>query len=245
MKLIAAMSLTAVFATACAQPLMEMPDELVGKADTYPVHGRQGFVIFEPRISFGPFRTVSLDRGVAMGERSSTPTGLFSSAEHDSDRHQFTFVLQGPSPGSWSGTCTAFSERRSETHVTGLHIGTDGAGLTREETPVSADSGYVCRLDGPAGEHWTLDADEHLAEGRVRDAAGRPIADIEEAHEPWTPKRVALEGNTIVGPAGDVWAAVQRSFDGAVYLSRHLDAQQQIAVAAICTALLVPGPSVQ
>jgi hypothetical protein len=126
--------------------------------------------------------------------------------------------------------------------VTGVHFGTDGAGWSREQIPVSAQSGYVCQLDGPAAEHWVLETDERLWEGTVRDEAGATVADIQGTSEKWTWKHPALDGNTVVSSGGEVWAAVQRSFDGAVYISRELDPKQQTAVAAICLALLIPGP---
>ncbi len=229
-------------ATACAQPLMKPPEEMAGRADVYLVRGRQGLLILDPAISFGPFRTVSIHRGSDAGEHSSIATGLTSSEEHDSSRQVLTFTLRGPGGEEWRGRCERGSDERSETHVTGLHVGTDGARLTREETPVSSRSGYDCDLAGPSGERWRLEADERLSGGSVRDAAGAPIADVEQTHERWSWQHPELDGNTVVGPHGEVWAAVQRSFDGAVYLSRDLDDHRRSAVAAICTALLIPGP---
>jgi hypothetical protein len=233
--------MTLLAASACAQPLMKVPEGLAGKADVYPIQRRQGLLLFEPQISFGPYRTVSIHRGVVVSERSSVRTGLLSSEEHDSDRQQFDFVLQGPAAGSWRGRCTESSDRRTETQVTGVHVGTEGSGFTRDRIPVSAQSGYVCELHGPAAAHWTLEADENLSTGTVRDAANEVVVDIQRTSERGTWKHPDLEGDTLVGPDGAVLAAVQRSFDGAVYLSRELDPARRTAVAAICTALLIAG----
>jgi hypothetical protein len=221
---------------------MRLPDELAGKADVYEVHGRTGLLLFGPQISFGPFRTVSIHRGVDVGERSSTATGVFSSEEHDSNRQEFDFELQGPAPGAWRVRCVASSERRSETHVVGVHAGTGGSGFTREEAPISAESGYACQLDGPAAEHWTLQADESLREGSVLDAAGETIVEIQASYEKQTMQHPPLEGNLLINAnGGQVWGVVERSFYGAVVVSRDLDPKRQVAVAAICTALLIPG----
>jgi hypothetical protein len=135
----------------------------------------------------------------------------------------------------------AYSEQRSQTRVTGVHVGTEGSGFTKEQTPVSASSGYRCQLDGPAGEHWKLETDEHFRDGTVQDEASGAVAYIEGMAEPWSLQHQALEGNTVVGRTGETWAAVQRSFDGAVYLSRELDPKRRAATAAICLALLIPG----
>jgi hypothetical protein len=228
-------------ASACAQPLMNVPGDLAGKVDVYPVHGRQGLLLFDPAISFGPYRTMSIHRGVVASERSSVATGVFSSETHDSDRQQLDFVLQSSIAGSWRGRCLAYSEQRSQTRVTGVHFGSEGSGFTEEQTPVSASSGYRCQLDGPAGEHWKLETDEHFGEGTVQDEAGEAVADIQRIGEPWSWNHQALEGNAIVSRTGEMWAAVQRSFDGAVYLSRELDPKQRAATAAICLALLIAG----
>jgi hypothetical protein len=238
----ATITVLAIGASSCAQPLMHVPDELAVKADVYPVHGRTGLLLFGPQISFGPYRTVSIHRGVSVGERSSTATGVLSSEEHDSDRQQFDFELQGPASGAWRVRCVASSDRRSETHVVGVHAGTRGTGLDREQAPISAESGYVCELDGPAAEHWTLQADENLRDGTVLDAAGETIVEIQASDEKATGEHPPLEGNLLANAKnGQVWAVVQRSFDGAVVLSRDLDPKRQTALAAICTALLIPG----
>jgi hypothetical protein len=238
----ATITILVIGASSCSQPLMHLPDELAGKADVYPVHGRTGLLLFGPQISFGPYRTVSIHRGVSVGERSSTPTGVFSSEEHDSDRQQFDFELQGPGSGAWRVRCVASSDRQTETHVVGVHAGTSGTGFDREEAPISAESGYVCQLDGPAAEHWTLQADESLRDGTVLDAAGETIVEIQASYERGTGQHPPLEGNLLINAnGGQVWAAVQRSFDGAVVLSHELDPRRQTAVAAICTALLIPG----
>jgi hypothetical protein len=228
-------------ASACAQPLMNLPQGLAGRADTYPVEGRHGVLLLEPQISFGPFRTVSIHRGPMEGEHSSQPTGLLSSEQHDSERQQFEFVLQGPGSRTWRVRCTDASESATETQAVGVHVGTDGAGIVSEETPISERAGYTCQLDGPGDEHWTLAADRRLWRGTVRDAAKGLVVEIKGVSEPGTWKHPALEGNTLVSPSGEVWAAVQRSFDGAVVLSRDLDPGRQAALAAICSALLIPG----
>jgi hypothetical protein len=236
------LSLAAVLgASACAQALMNLPEGLVGKAETYPVHGRQGLLLFEPQMSFGPYRTVSIHRGLAASEQTSVATGLTSSVEHDSARQPFDFVLQGPGPGAWRGSCVASSDVEVDTQVVGVHAGTNGSGFDREQMPVSATSGYVCQLDGPGAEHWELEADEQLSGGTVRDATGALVVGIRGIRESWTWKHPALEGDTLVSPDGETWAAVQRSFDGAVYLSRELDPMRRSALAAICTALLIAG----
>ncbi len=90
----------AIGASACAQSLMNPPEELVGRTDVYPVHGRQGLLLFEPQISFGPYRTVSIHRGPVEAESSSVRTGLLSSEEHDSAQQALDFVLQGPGSGA-------------------------------------------------------------------------------------------------------------------------------------------------
>jgi hypothetical protein len=225
----------------CAQPLMKTPEELVGKVDVYPAHGRQGLLLLEPQITFGPYRTVSIHRGIVAEKGTSARTGLFTSEEHDVQRQHFNFVLQGPFSGSWQGSCVVTSDRRTETQVVGVHAGTQGSGVTTREQVLSDESGYSCDLHGPDAERWRLEADEHLAAGTVRDAGGHAIADIQGAAERWTWQHPALEGNAIVSPAGATLAALQRSFDGAVYLSRDLDPKQKAGVGAICAALLLPG----
>jgi hypothetical protein len=97
-------------------------------------------------------------------------------------------------------------------------------------------------LDGPGGEHWTLQTDERLSEGSVKDASGATVVDIEGSGEKWTWKHPALEGNTLVSPGGETLGAVQRSFDGAVYLPHDLDPKRAGGVAAVCVALLISGP---
>src|SRR5262249_22899157 len=158
----------------------------------------------------------SIHRGVSVGERSSTPTGVFSSEEHDSDRQGFDFELQGSASGAWCVHCVASSDRRTETHVVGVHAGTNGAGFDRKEAPISAESGYACQLDGPAAEHWTLQTDESLRDGSVLDAAGETIVEIQANYEKGTGQHPPLEGNLLVNAnGGQVWALVERSFYGA------------------------------
>ena len=228
-------------ASGCAQPLMKPPKDLEGKVDIYPAHGRHGVLALEPQISFGPYRTVSIHRGIVTGEGESVRTGVFTSEDHDVQRQHFDFVLQGPFSGSWQGSCVATSDRRTEDQVVGAHAGTQGSGLVTREQTLSDQRGYSCDLHGPDTERWRLEVDENLAEGSVRDAVGNAIADIQGMAEQWTWQRPALDGNAIVGPKGATLAALQRSFDGAVYLWRDLDPKQKAGVAAICAALLLPG----
>jgi hypothetical protein len=51
---------------------MAVPEEMetAGKVDVYPVSGRQGILLFEPKISFGPYKTVSIHRGITVGDNS-------------------------------------------------------------------------------------------------------------------------------------------------------------------------------
>jgi hypothetical protein len=222
---------------------MAVPEGFPGGVDVLRVSGRHGTFLIESQISFGPFRTVYIRRGISsggggVGNGAGLATGL-SSEHHSSDRQGFDFVLQGPGAGPWRGKCVAFTERDTKTEVTGVHVGTEGAGLARETTE-SVQSGYTCELDGPDAEHWKLEADERLEGGTVKDAAGAAVADISPTGERMTWHHPALDGNTVTGPDGRLFAAVQRSFDGAVYLSRDLDPKRKAAVAAICTALLIP-----
>ncbi len=182
-----------------------------------------------------------MHRGIEAGEGTSARTGLFTSEEHVVHRQHFDFVLQGPLSGSWHGSCVATSDSRTESQVVGVHAGTEGSGVTTREQTLSDESGYTCDLHGPDAERWRLEADEDLAEGTVRDAGGNAIANIQGAAERWTWQHPALEGNAIAGPTGATLAALQRSFDGAVYLSRDLDPKQKAGVAAICAAMLLPG----
>ncbi len=39
----------------CAQPIMDVPPGFGRISDMYPVHGRQGLMLFNPAISFGPW----------------------------------------------------------------------------------------------------------------------------------------------------------------------------------------------
>lgn len=237
---IAALSL-GLCATGCTLPLMKPPNELVGRVDVYPVHGRHGFLFWNPALTFGPYRTVSIHRGVGYGNHSSHITGLSSSEEHDIDTQAFDFVLESPGAGNWSGHCENFRVRHTETHATGIHIGSQGAGVDQEERTLSDRAGYACLLDGPSGEHWKLKADASLAEGDVVDASEKLVVGIGLMAEPATRDLPPLKGNTLADSEGKVQAALERSSSGAVYLSQSLDPKQRAAFAAVCTALLVTG----
>jgi|SRR6188768_2738900 len=226
----AAAVLCSALALGCGQAVMAVPSELGTGAASYPVSGRQGFLLFNPNIEFGPFSTDKVRRGITIGSGELEP-GLTSSTTKREDHTVSTFSMQG-----WRGMCEARHASERTTETTGVGVSSErGLYADKRESMVESSS-YVCELKDLQGKRLRLELDD--TSGWVVDSGGKTVYSLSPMREPMTMKHPELRGYLIDSTSGSV-AAVQTSFDGMVYFSRRLDAEERAEVAVVCVAVFL------
>jgi len=208
--------------------MMAVPPEL-GGADSYPVSGRQGFVILNPNIRFGSFATDQVRRGITVGSGELEP-GLLSSTSK-SERHTVTtFSMRG-----WRGMCEARHESETTTEITGAGVSSEHGAYWDKSQSVTQTDSYRCDL---SAKDRRLHLELGSAEGWVLDAAGSTVYRLSSIREAMTMKHPELRGYLIEAGSGGV-AAVQSSFDGVVYFSRSVEPKQRAELAVVSVAVLL------
>ena len=137
---------------------------------------------------------------------------------------------------AWRGTCEARHASERTTETTGVGISSQRGVYAEQSQSTVESSSYVCELTERRGKRLRLELDD--TSGWVVDAEGSTVYSLSPMREPMTMKHPELRGYLIDSKSGSV-AAVQTSFDGVVYFSRLLDAQQGAEVAAVCVAVLL------
>jgi hypothetical protein len=222
--------LCSALALGCGQAVMAVPSELGTGAASYPVSGRQGFLLFNHNIEFGPFSTDKVRRGITIGSGELEP-GLTSSTSKREDHTVSTFSMQG-----WRGMCEARHASERTTETTGVGVSSErGLYADKRESTVESSS-YVCELKDLQGKRLRLELDD--TSGWVVDSGGKTVYSLSPMREPMTMKHPELRGYVIDSTSGSV-AAVQTSFDGVVYFSRRLDADERAEVAVVCVAVFL------
>lgn len=236
----AALAAVLAFASGCAQTVMPVPAELPKPVDVYEVSGRFGIMILEPKIRFGPYITVQIRRGMTEGVSSASSEGLLKSEKHREVQQVFEFILEGPGGRPWKTRCVHTQTNHATSEVTGAHIDANGVSplVKRRETETSR---YECELGGPDGEHWFLATDGERDRGKVLDKKGDTVLEISTHVVSRPGKWDGLEAYLFKDVDGKVVAAVQRTYDGVVMLPASFAAPRRAALAAVATALLIPG----
>lgn len=234
-------TLTGVLALAsgCAQPVMPVPAELPKPVDVYEVSGRGGLLILEPKIRFGPYVTVEIHRGMELGSSEKHDEGLLSSEKKSLFEQAFEFVLEGPG-GSWKTRCVHSERVHSTSDVVGVHIDKHGVSPLVDERETRT-SWYACDLTGPNGARWSLETDGERYRGQVHDEKGELVLQIRSRAASRPGKWDALEAYLFTDAKGASVAAVQRTYDGVVMLPAAFTPTYRAALAAVATALLIPG----
>jgi hypothetical protein len=231
-RLATALVLSAL-AVGCGQAVMAVPPELGAGATSYPVHGRQGFLILNPEIGFGSFTTNKLRRGITIGSGELEP-GLLSSTSKRENHTVSTFAMQ-----DWRGMCEARFTSESTTETTGVGISSErGLHADKTESVVESHS-YVCELTGHEGQRLHLELSDSA--GWVVDRGGIVLYNLSPIREKMTMKHPELRGYLIESNSNDSVAAVQTSFDGVVYFAQNLDSKQRAELAVVCVAVLLHG----
>src|SRR5262245_45025760 len=88
---------------------MVLPPKLQADAAVMPVSGRQGCIICNPAIRFGPFHTDEVHRGITESFQSSW--SVLTDSVRANARRSFSFVLEGPGRERWSVRCLAQARR--------------------------------------------------------------------------------------------------------------------------------------
>jgi hypothetical protein len=236
----AALAAVLAFAAGCAQPVMPVPAELPKPVDVYEVSGRFGIVLLEPKIRFGPYITVQIRRGMTEGVSSANSEGLLKSEKHREAQQVFEFTLEGPGGRPWKTHCVYTQTNHATSEVTGVHIDANGVSphVKRRETETSK---YECELEGPDGEHWFLATDGERYRGSVLDKKGNVVLEISTRLVSRPGKWDGLEAYLFTDGDGMLVAAVQRTYDGVVMLPASFTAPRRAGLAAVATALLIPG----
>ncbi len=212
-------STVALTASACKPPQrMLLPADLARNADVYEVSGRNGLLLLDPPIEFGPYSTDDIDRGITVGSGSGSG-GLFSKSEMMEYHTVSTFALRG-----WRGRCDAHALTTTESEVTGVGIAAKRGLHATKEVNVETTSGYDCDLTGPQGQRWRLE----LGDGRfgsVVDASRGEVYGIEDT----------AGGYVISEPDGDLVGAV----GSLVVLAKGRSEAERTAVAAVSVAVLL------
>jgi hypothetical protein len=228
-------------------PIMVLPDTLRADADVMIVSGREGVVLWNPAVEFGPFRTVSLHRG--WRSDSSTSWALLDSSDSWTAKYPFSFVLEGPGSERWNAGCTGYAERTHRQKAVGLGSKDNGDfGILRRTVAFTAYEVFECTFDGPAGRRSRLlmsDVDESGFGGVLIDEQNVVLArvrrtdkQIGKPYEYTVPSPLGFYVETNTG----LHVAVERAFKGKVVFSRATPRDQATPLAALATALLVWTP---
>jgi hypothetical protein len=213
----------------CAQPVLRTPAQL-GEADVYPVRGRQGLVILQLPIKFGPFRTDQLWRGITIGKGQLEPGELSKTTTAEQERI-CTFRMAG-----YTGRCRDYLKRTTTSEVTGIGISSKkGAHLERRDT-IEEEHRYSCRL---------VHAEEEIElvmagfQRDVRAGDGGQIFTLTPVHEPWTMTHPAIDGFAIMAADGRFVGMIQTSFNGVVFMSKSLSQRERERLAAVAVGVFL------
>jgi hypothetical protein len=223
---------------------MVLPPGLQSDAQVMPVSGRQGGIICNPAIRFGPFHADEVQRGITAGSQSTW--SFLAERERWEARRRFSFVLGGAGPERWSVRCVAAAGRVHLEEPVGIGTRANGDfGVLRKVAESSAWEVLDCDFDGGEGRRRRLhlsDADESGFGGVLTDDWGVALArirasndQIKKPYEYTVPSPLGF----LVETNGGLQLAVERAFDGKVIFDRATPSAEQAPLAALATALLL------